>query len=285
VVVGKALEPWDPSSPTSTIMVFLNVSWYDPSVYIALDGQLVLPSGVAEASQANLATPPATPTPTGASPQPDIGTGPLLTSLLQRLESLSKQVDLLASQDQALQSYASISALLAQSTASSSAIFDSLTVLGRTTLSDLGVTGTINAGLLTISGDPTAASGSAINTLSGPLKLQSLALGSVELLGGKVKVDKDGNLTVEKTLTAKTIAAEEVKVLGQTTIGSDAIAPFATFVDVVATAAAETSRVFLTPTTLTSRQLVVTFKEKGKFRVQLTTPESFPIKFDWWIVN
>ncbi|MEX1061942.1 MAG: LamG-like jellyroll fold domain-containing protein [Patescibacteria group bacterium] len=37
-IVAKALEPWNPQSPTSAIMSFLNLSWADPKVLVDEDG-------------------------------------------------------------------------------------------------------------------------------------------------------------------------------------------------------------------------------------------------------
>jgi len=68
---------------------------------------------------------------------------------------------------------------------------ESLTVTGKANLAELGITGTVTAGLLTFDG----LEGS-INTLSGPLKLQGLALEGIELVQNKVIIDKNGNLKI-----------------------------------------------------------------------------------------
>jgi hypothetical protein len=111
-----------------------------------------------------------------------------------------------------------------------------LMVLGKTTLAEVGITGRITAGLLVIDGlsargNPSAnaasgeglplqETGADISTLAGPLKLQDLALGDLEMMGGKVTIDTKGNvriaegdLTLSKgKLTAPEIEAQKVKV-------------------------------------------------------------------------
>ncbi|PJC28308.1 hypothetical protein CO054_00845, partial [Candidatus Shapirobacteria bacterium CG_4_9_14_0_2_um_filter_39_11] len=46
-------------------------------------------------------------------------------------------------------------------------------------------------------------SDNAVNTLSGPLYLQSLGLGGIDILAGKIIIDSSGNLTVEGDVTIK----------------------------------------------------------------------------------
>jgi hypothetical protein len=41
-VIGKALESWTPDSGKSTIMVFVNLSWYDPQAYLDDASQFVI---------------------------------------------------------------------------------------------------------------------------------------------------------------------------------------------------------------------------------------------------
>ena len=42
-----------------------------------------------------------------------------------------------------------------------------------------------------------------INTLTGPLYLQSLGLGGIDILAGKIMIDQEGNLTIEGDATIK----------------------------------------------------------------------------------
>jgi hypothetical protein len=66
-----------------------------------------------------------------------------------------------------------------------------LQVLGRTTLNDLGVTGNITAGILSIHGLE-----GEINTIGGPLKFQPLAIENIDFFNGKIVMDTDGNINL-----------------------------------------------------------------------------------------
>lgn len=45
VVLGKTLEDWNPQNPTKTILTLINVSWFDPDVYISRYGDVEIYSG------------------------------------------------------------------------------------------------------------------------------------------------------------------------------------------------------------------------------------------------
>lgn len=76
-------------------------------------------------------------------------------------------------------------------------IADNLTVLGSTSLAETSV-----AGSLSVDGTMVLAD-SSINTLTGPLYLQNLGLGGIDILAGKIVIDQEGNLTVEGDVTVK----------------------------------------------------------------------------------
>ena len=168
-------------------------------------------------------------------------------------------------------------------------ISDSLNVLGRTTVTDLGVTGNINAGLLTVNGlDPSAGSGqggASIGTLAGDLYLQPSGLGGVDILNGKVVIDTAGNMTIAGTITADAVEANTYTVLGDQSIGSAAIPAGSTSIEIFTSAAALDSKIFLTSTSLTDKQITVVQKSNGKFKVAIPTISTMPITFDWWIVG
>ena len=159
-------------------------------------------------------------------------------------------------------------------------ITHNLMVLGRATVTDLGVTGTINAGLIAIHGLD-----GEINTLSGDLYLQKAGLGGVNILAGKVVIDTKGNLTVAGTITAQAIEANNYTVLGQQSIGSAIIPAGLTSIEVSVAIASSSSKIFLTATSLTDKQLTVVQKSNGKFKVAIPQPTTSPISFDWWIVG
>lgn len=207
---------------------------------------------------------------------------------LAGIKALSKQVEDLKSQIQT----ASISANFAPSVASlgisdtDATISGTLTVLGRTTVNDLGVTGKIVSGLTSIDG----ATGS-INVL-GDLKLQSNGYGTIDLFAGKVKIDNKGNMNTEGTLTAKAVKTEAVQVLGSSTgdadtIGKAVLKAGTTSIVIPTTAVTSTSKIFVTPRSKTgNRQLIVTQTTNGNsFKVEVENAASSDISFDWWVIN
>ncbi|NTU46804.1 hypothetical protein HGA88_04200 [Candidatus Roizmanbacteria bacterium] len=76
------------------------------------------------------------------------------------------------------------------------AITDDLTVTGKTNLNDVNVLGAFTAGVLSIDG--LTASGSATISAAGTLKLQTSALGNLDMMNGKVVVDTKGNLSLKE---------------------------------------------------------------------------------------
>jgi len=170
----------------------------------------------------------------------------------------------------------------------SATISGDLMVLGRTTLADLGVTGNIAAGLLSVHGldsDLNNGSGGASINSIGDLNLQNNGLGGINILAGKVLIDKDGNIKTEGTITAKKIEANNFTVLGQDSIGSGTIPAGTTSIEISTPVASESSKIFLTSTSLTTLQLTVVKKSDGKFKVGIPVPTTSPISFDWWIVG
>lgn len=158
-----------------------------------------------------------------------------------------------------------------------------LSVTGKTLLSDLGITGKLDAGLLTINGMDTSASDTAtMNTLSGPLKLQSLRLGGLDFLNGKIIIDPDGTTLLKGSITADAYNLSSTS----HTIGNAEIPSGATSFTVKTDAVTALSYVFITPQTLTDIPLSVTQKNPhDSFTVAIPKPAGLPIKFNWWVVN
>ncbi len=163
---------------------------------------------------------------------------------------------------------------------SDATVSGNLNVIGRTTLRDLGITGDVVAGVLTVHG----LEGS-INTLAGDLKLQDEGLGGLDILAGKVKIDTNGNVNVLGTITANVIETKQLTVLGTQSIGSSTILLGSTSAEIDTQSASQSSKIFITPTTLTNQTLTVIQKGIGKFIVGILTPAAAPINFDWWIVG
>jgi hypothetical protein len=165
-----------------------------------------------------------------------------------------------------------------------------LSVLGHTLLSDVGITGKLNIGLLTIDGlgeDQSGSQSATINTLSGPLKLQSLGLEGIDLFNGKVTIDTSGNIKTINSIQAKKYNID-------TTDVSAASAG-------IGTVNAGEKTITIRTTIVTEKSLIyVTFKDDYKpalrywidnkiidksFTLKLDSPVENNSEFNWWIVN
>ena len=205
-------------------------------------------------------TPSSSPSPTPSpTPPPAGGSSPLPNSILSRLDTLEKSV-----------------------LASSSASFDNLTVLKKLLTADLGITGSISSGLLSIKGlDSSVGSGSAtINTLSSDLYLQNLGVGGVNILAGKVTIDKNGNVKVKK------LNVDESEI-SSASIGRTTIPAGTTSLNVSTTAVTASSKIFVTLKTKTGKQPLIVNSQTAGTNFTVTLEESYPsdITFDWWVVN
>ena len=173
-----------------------------------------------------------------------------------------------------------------QSTNSGKQSLDNPIITGKTTVNDLGITGKVTAGLLTINGFNTSAGlgqAATLDTLSGDLYLQDQGLGGINILNGKITIDKSGNLTVSNTITAQKIQADILSLPKAS--GSSVLPANTASVDVKADVATQNSKILITPTTLTDKVLTVTQKINGGFTVSVKTVDSQDIHFDWFIVN
>lgn len=165
-----------------------------------------------------------------------------------------------------------------QSANSSKQNLDNPIITGKTTVNDLGITGKVTAGLLTINGfNDTFAS---LNTLSDDLYLQDQSLGGVNVLNGKFTIDKNGNVKVLKLNIDDSDSSSS-------SIGGGKISAGATSVTISTAAVTSKSRIFITPTSETGGQpLIVSVKNPGRgFTVTIDNSFSSNITFDWWVVN
>jgi hypothetical protein len=163
-------------------------------------------------------------------------------------------------------------------------ISNNLSVGGRTTLSDVGVTGAMNIGLLSIEG--LSENGFAtLNTSAGPLKIQSDGINGIDILNGKIVIEPNGNMKVDGTVTVKKLNVDTEEV-ASASLG-EAILPVGdTKVTINTTSVTEDSKIFVTPKTKSSLPLSVTGQENGtSFTVELALPADKDIKFNWWIIN
>src|SRR3989344_6259365 len=178
----------------------------------------------------------------------------------------------------------------------SATISGDLMVLGRTTTTDLGVTGNVSVGLMSIHGLDSSLNngngGASINSV-GDLNLQNNQLGGINILAGKVTIDTSGNIKTEGELTAKKVNIQNVD-HESASIGSSVIKAGDTSVTISTTAVTDKSKILVTPTTKTGNQvLVVSNKSAGTgsppiksgFTIIIEQPYDRDIKFDWWIVD
>jgi hypothetical protein len=182
-------------------------------------------------------------------------------------------------------------------------INNNLQVLGKATVEDLGVTGRITSGLLVIEGlsfdsaqddsfDDAQAFGSeaqarrdagaSIYTLSGKLKLQELALGEIEMMGGKILFDTKGNVKVIGEITARKYNVDTSDVAAASA-GRMVISAGESRIEIETKALTEDSLIFVTP----GRPVVVGSRwlEEGKFEIVLQESLSEDLEVSWWVIN
>lgn len=195
------------------------------------------------------------------------------TSFVEKVRDLpadlwSKLTDLLNRNDSSLP----------QSTTQNKQTFENLTIGGKTTVSDLGVTGKVTAGLLVINGFNTVFA--SLNTLSDDLYIQNEGVGGVNILNGKVLVDKNGNLEVTKLNF--NISDPTTSSVGSATMTSGSVS-----LDISTSAVTQNSKIFLTPTSETGGQvLIVKSKTAGRgFKVIIEKSQPSNVTFDWLIIN
>jgi hypothetical protein len=168
--------------------------------------------------------------------------------------------------------------------ATSSATLDDLIVTNNANVNNLGVTGTISAGNMMIEGLD-ALSESSINTLGGTLKIQSLAVNDIEFEAGKIKMDTQGNMTVEGSITTSKVKINTSDTLGASA-GKDTIPAGQTSIVVDTTAVKPESLIFVTATSKTGQVLSVSNQVAGtSFTVNIPAASAQNINFNWWIVD
>ena len=227
-----------------------------------------------------------------------------LNTLTERVASDEAELNLLASGSALLSenplnfSASSASQLnLDQITANNAVINSSLSVLGTTTVADLGVTGNISAGLLSIDGlDSSDGSGNAfatLNTSSGPFKIQSLDINGVDFENGQLTIDTAGNLQTKGTITALSVSTNKLNITQDTTssesgvlsssAGSVTISAGTTTVDIKTSALTNKSLIFVTP----DQPVEIGAKaiSSDTFRITLNQSQSSDVHVNWWIVN
>jgi hypothetical protein len=313
-IVGKALEDYTENQP-GLVKMYINLTWYDPNVYLTDTGNInifdnlkaggievnnltvkgqninnLLDTATQVASldtrisslEANLASQSAQITPS-LSDQ--------LKNISSRMTSLENLYSTLATSS-ANFSENQFSNTNGQISASSASLSANLTVLGRSLLSDVGITGKLTSGLLAINGldscplsDKGEESCASINTSSSPLRLQSHGLYGLDILNGKVTIAENGNIKTTGEITAKKINIDTPDVAAAS-LGEGILKTGNTSITIETTTVSSQSAIFLTSLTKTSLPLsVTTQKENKSFTVETTSPAPQDIHFNWWIVN
>jgi hypothetical protein len=205
-----------------------------------------------------------------------------LSSLKTRTTSLEDTVNLLATAS-AMMNEASGSADLSLETIDTTdvTISNTLSVGGRTTLSDVGITGKMNIGLLSVEG--LSENGFAtLNTTSGKLHLQSDGVNGIDILDGKIVIEPNGNMKVNGTVTVKKLNVDIADTAGAS-LGTAIIPAGTTTIDVTTTALTDKSKIFVTgerPTAIGAKS-----KDSGTFTITVQAPPVSDLKVNWWIVN
>ncbi len=282
VIIGRALAIYSDSNPNDvgTILVYSNVSWYDPTVYITSSGNV------------STTTPNSGTTGTPTLEQQVAGLQTDNTAIHATLDDHAALIASLSARLSALEN-ATMSALPNQLFATGSANFASsdqldiktatisgdLMVGGRTTLNDVGVTGIITDGLITIDG-----LNGKIDSLGQPLQLQSEALADIQLEGSSVIISTTGDVSLQGTLTASKVNITPDAL--NPSVGVATISAGLTSVTIPTNIVSSTSLIFVTSQTKGSGALYVTKKSaKTSFTVDMDTPKNTPVVFNWWIIN
>ncbi|CAN5323134.1 hypothetical protein BH10PAT1_BH10PAT1_1800 [soil metagenome] len=148
-----------------------------------------------------------------------------------------------------------------------------LNVLGDTVLSDTVINGKLNVGTLTFDNV-----NQSINAV-GVLKIQDLALGNIEFMNGLITFDTNGNVI------AKSVTADKYKVAG-TSAGTGTIVAGQTSIVIPTNEVKNSSLIFVTAQSATTKTLAVTTKTTGtSFKVEIPSADAHNINFSWWIVD
>ncbi|HVF69452.1 MAG TPA: hypothetical protein VNA13_02700, partial [Xanthomonadales bacterium] len=207
-------------------------------------------------------------------------------ALKDRVASLEADLSLLTTNPYALTPASNSAQLGLENVDTKTAtISGTLSVGGRTTLADVGITGRMNIGLLAIEG--LSENGFAtLNTTSGPLMLQSDGVNGIDILDGKIVIDTEGNMKVNGILTVKKLNIDDGTGVAGASLGEAILPTGTTKITIDTTSVTTKSKIFLTPKTKTSQPLSVTGQINGEsFDVETNSAINKDVKFNWWIVN
>ncbi len=161
-------------------------------------------------------------------------------------------------------------------------ISNSLSVGGRTTLSDVGITGRMNIGLLAIEG--LSENGFAtLNTTTGALKIQSDGLHGVDILDGKVVIEPTGAMKVDGSITVKKVNIDTSDIAGAS-LGTATLIEGQTKVIIKTSALTSKSKIFAQPVDSPVATAVKAISA-DTFEIKIPAIQTSDLKLNWWIVN
>jgi len=285
MMIGKALEDWNPSSGKSSILMFINTTYADPtnilaSLTIGEDGNVLGVNNVIARSdvtseRGNLAYQEIASSGSASLTIPRNDTTSF-SEVATKLKEMEERVNQLTTQPinqpttLSVQTEATLSGILSAYSATISETFKALgeVFLGKTTIAgDLSIDGT-----LSLSGDTV----NAMDTLF----LQSSPLARlINLFNGKVLIDKDGNITIEGLVSANKV---EVDIQ---TAGTGTILKGQNKVVIQADNLTKNSKVFVTGKSFAALGVTEKDLEKKTFTVEVDSPVKDNFKFDWWIID
>ncbi len=157
-------------------------------------------------------------------------------------------------------------------------LYKELQVLGKTTVSDLSVTGDLNTGLIKTDGVKAS-----INAIASILKLQDLyGAGNIEAFGGKIVMTTGGNIHLLGEVTASKYNIETTNPL-TASAGEAIIVAGQNTVTVQTSALTDKSLIFVTP----ERPVLIGARKTAadEFAIDLNKSEKSDLKVNWWVVN
>ncbi len=305
-VIGQALESWNPNSGKSEIVVFINNSWFENAPSIASDGTLSVDLSVENIKTNSISAK------DGSSVSLNLGSAATTSAEFKVSDASGSAVFAIDSTGNATASgdlYATnlhaqnieqIEALLADVMIGQDALSSVIAEKIATTSASLVDLSTENlfvtnqAAVYSLSATTAVAVGSdfiiqgldsSINSLVAPLKIQSLALAPVEIMGGLVNIDTSGNIEIAGDLDVQgSVSTAEIIITGDTA-GKSKVPAGATEVIIQNQNIKQGTLVFITPTSPTSNGLYIKEQTDGEVRVGFVLAEDFDVTFNWWIIG
>jgi len=159
-----------------------------------------------------------------------------------------------------------------------------LTVTGDTLVNNLGITGSINSGLLVINGlNMEGDSSASIYTLSGDLKLQELGLGNLDIFDGSIVMTPEGDIATVGTIRAGKYAVDTSDP-ASASVGQVVIPAGQSSLEIASTALTDDSLIFVTPdqplTIVAGHKL-----DQNHFIITLHQAQVEDLKINWWVIN